>query len=185
MYGLIALFDDTTEKLVKKLWKELKDKSISFYAYEVEDRRPHITLASYNRLNKPNFIEQMETFYEDKSAIEITFSTIGSFLNSGALFYSPIVTKGLIELHSNHHNNFEEFNDDPNSLYLPDNWIPHCTIANRLPPEKLSEAFDYCSKRNGSVFGKIVELALIDVSNKGKAPIIYSKELKKSNCFSY
>lgn len=60
----------------------------------------------------------------------------------------------------------------------PDNWIPHCTIANRLSQEKLIEAFNYCSKRHSNILRKIVKVALIDVSKKHKAPIIYSKELK-------
>lgn len=179
MYGLIAIFDETTEQIIKDIWKELKERSISFYAYEVEDRIPHITLAGYNDLNPSYFTKQMDVFYEGKQAIDITFNTIGSFLNSGALFLSPTVTTELIEFHSNHHKIFEQFNDDPNSLYLPNRWIPHCTIANRLSPEKLSKAFDYCSKRNATIAGQIKEVALIDVSNKNKAPIIYSKKFGK------
>lgn len=178
MYGLVALFDERTEKIIKEIWKELQEKSISFYANEVENRRPHITLASYKNLNRIEYLNQMEEFYEGKQAIDINFNSIGSFLNSGALFFSPIVTKELIELHTSHHKYFEKFNDDPNSLYLPNSWIPHCTLANRLSAEKLSEAFNYCSKRNNTITGKIKEVAIIDVSFKNKAPIIYSKEFK-------
>ena len=91
MYGVIVLFDGETEQMIKEIWKELKEKSISNYAYEVEDRRPHITLASYNHIDIKTFMRQMDEFYEDKEAIDITFSTIGSFLNSGTLFFSPII----------------------------------------------------------------------------------------------
>jgi len=175
MYGLIALFDEKTEQIIKDIWKELKEQSISFYAYEVEDRIPHITLASYNDLNQSFFTQQMDDYYDGTQAIDITFNTIGSFLNSGALFLSPTVTKDLIELHTNHHKNFDQFNDDPDSLYIPNRWIPHCTIANRLSPVKLSKAFDYCSQRNATISGQIKEVALIDVSSKNKAPIMYSK----------
>ncbi|GHH99462.1 2'-5' RNA ligase family protein [Neobacillus kokaensis] len=179
MYGLIAIFDETTEQLIKTIWKELYERSISAYAYEVEDRIPHITLASYNNLNISDFIEQINEIYENQPAIDIKFNSIGSFLNSGALFYSPTMTKDLFEFHANHHKKFEQFNDDPNSLYIPDHWIPHCTIANRLSLEKLTEAFHYCTKRISTIQGKIVGVALIDVSDKSKAPIIYSKELIK------
>ena len=179
MYGLISIFDEFTEQLIKNIWKELKENSISSYAYEVEDRIPHITFASYNNLDITDFIEQMDVIYSNRSVIDIQFSTIGSFLNSCTLFFSPTVTKELFELHSNHHMIFERFNDNPNSLYLPGNWIPHCTIANRLSQEKLIEAFNYCSKRQSTIIGQIVKMALIDVSDKNKAPIIYSKELIK------
>jgi len=177
MYGLIALFDEKTEQVIKDIWKELKEKSISSYAYEVEDRRPHITLASYNDINITEFIKQIDDFYYDKPTLDITLNSIGSFLNSGALFFSPTVTRPLLDFHSNHHKYFKQFNDNPISLYLPDSWIPHCTLANRLSPKKLSEAFNYCSSRNSTIYGKIKEVALIDVSYKNKASLIYSKEL--------
>ncbi|MFJ8511229.1 2'-5' RNA ligase family protein [Lysinibacillus xylanilyticus] len=125
MYGFIAIFDEKTEQVIKDIWKELKEKSISSYAYEVENRRPHITVASYNNINKTEFIKQMDEFYNDKPALDITFNSIGSFLNSGALFFSPTITRELMEFHSIHHKYLKQFNDDPNSLYLPDNWIPH------------------------------------------------------------
>jgi hypothetical protein len=76
-------------------------------------------------------IMHMNVVYSEKSAIEITLNTIGCFLNSGALFYAPTVTKDLLEFHSNHYQNFQIFSDEPNSLYLPNNWIPHCMIAIR------------------------------------------------------
>ncbi|MFJ8064035.1 2'-5' RNA ligase family protein [Psychrobacillus sp. NPDC096426] len=179
MYGIIALFDEQTEQMITDIWKELKEKSISYYAYEVENRRPHITLASYNKIYKNEYMKLMDEFYNDKQAIDITFNAIGSFLNSGTLFFSPTVTEELFEFHANHHRNFQQFNDDPNSFYLPNSWIPHCTIANRLSSEKLLEAFDCCSKRNDIIYGKIKEVAIIKVSSSNYAPIIYSKELTK------
>ncbi|MBM7587493.1 2'-5' RNA ligase [Bacillus pakistanensis] len=181
MYGVIALFDEKTEQIIKDIWRELSEKSISFYAEEIEDRRPHITIASYENLNYLEYSDHMELFYVDKSEIEITFQTLGTFLNSGTLFFSPTVTKELLEFHSQHHQYFKEFNDNPNSLYLPGKWIPHCTLANRLSTNKLSEAFHYCLTRNDTIHGKIKEVAIIEVTNKNIAPQIYSKVLKKSH----
>ncbi|MEH7276582.1 hypothetical protein V7125_23535, partial [Neobacillus vireti] len=54
----------------------------------------------------------------------------------------------------------------------------HCTFANRLTLEKLSQAFNYCSEIN-TICGKIKEVALIDISDKGKAPIIYWKRINR------
>lgn len=177
MYGFIATFDENSEQMVKDVWGNLKENSISNYAYEVENRIPHITLASYNDLNKLDFIKQMEVIYENMLTIDITFNMIGTFLNSGALFLAPTITHELLEFHSNHHRHFEQFKDDSNSLYLPNNWIPHCTLANRLSTDKLSKAFNYCSKRTNTIYGQIKEVALIDVSIKNKASIIHSKTL--------
>lgn len=45
MYGVVAHFDEKTEHSIKEIWKELSELSISTYAEEVPNRRPHITLA--------------------------------------------------------------------------------------------------------------------------------------------
>lgn len=177
MYGLIAVFDEATEKRIKEIWCDLKEEGISSYAYEVENRIPHITLASYDNLDPLDIINQMATFYSEKQVIDFTFSTIGSFFNSGALFFQPTLTDELLRLHTEHHHYFREFQQSSNSLYLPSHWIPHCTIANRLSQEKLLEAFDYCSRNNQSINGKIKEIALIKIVDKRNAPIIYSVKL--------
>ncbi|WP_433750828.1 2'-5' RNA ligase family protein [Falsibacillus pallidus] len=177
MYGLIALFDNITEQFIKNIWSGLKENFISSYAYEVEDRRPHITIASYNHLDVDKFISQINAKYKSQPAIDIKLSTLGSFLNSGTLFLAPTITRDLNEFHSKHHTHFQVFNDNPNSIYLPNHWIPHCTLANRLSPQKLTEAFSFCSKLCSERHGKITEIALIDVSVKSKAPIIYSIKL--------
>lgn len=179
MYGLIALFDETTEQLIIEIWNKLKERSISNYAFEVEDRRPHITLASYNDLNLPEFIEQMNSHYFKQSVLEVEFKTMGTFMNSGALFIAPTQTNALMGLHSKHHDVFSRFNDEPNSLYAPDRWIPHCTLANRLSHDALIEAFAYCVQHLNTIKGDIVEVALIDVSEKDKAPILHAVELKR------
>lgn len=180
MYGVIAIFDEMTEKMIKQIWCDLKEAGISSYAYEVENRIPHITLASYDDLDTVDFINRMTIFYSNKHAIDFTFSTIGSFFRSGAVFFQPTLTNDLLALHAEHHHYFEEYKPQSNTLYLPNHWIPHCTIANRLSQEKLTEAFDYCSRRNYSINGKIKEIALIKVVDKRDAPIIYSIKLTDS-----
>jgi 2'-5' RNA ligase len=182
MYWVIALFDTKTEQVIKSIWEELSANSISFYSDEVKDGRPHLTLGNYYELNKGEYIGLMDTFYEKKGCFDITFNTIGSFLNYQTLFLSPTITKELIDFHTNHHNFFEKFNRKANSYYLPNQWIPHCTLANKLPHDQLSEAYAYCLKNFQTIKGKIKEVALIEMVGEYResfeAPIIYSKTLK-------
>jgi hypothetical protein len=62
MYGVVALFDAKTEQIIKDIWTELKEKSISFYADEVVDRKPHITLASYHNIDKKTSLNNLINF---------------------------------------------------------------------------------------------------------------------------
>ncbi|WP_114166855.1 2'-5' RNA ligase family protein [Exiguobacterium sp. TNDT2] len=163
MYGMIALFDEQTEKRIQEVWEGLKQEGITSYAYEVSNRQPHITLASYSSLNVEAYIELMDSYYQSKEVINLTFSTLGTFIQSSALFLSPTISSGLRSLHLEHHRIFGEFNDNAESLYLPDSWIPHCTLANRLSKEKMEDAFEYCTDIVKPIAGKIVEVALIEL----------------------
>lgn len=42
MFAVVAHFDQKTEQTINTLWKGLSASSISNYAYEVSDRKPHI-----------------------------------------------------------------------------------------------------------------------------------------------
>jgi len=177
MYGIIALFDDELNKKIYNLWQELRDESISTYAFEVSNRKPHITIASYRQLDLNSFVQHLDSYLEDKKSIELSFPSLGSFIGTGALFYAPLVTENLFQFHQKFHTHFQGI-QDPHSLYNPGQWIPHCTIANRLSTEKLLEAFLYCTTHYQGLKGQIQEIAIIDGSISSEAPILFSKRLQ-------
>ncbi|WP_456274566.1 2'-5' RNA ligase family protein [Bacillus sp. AK031] len=184
MYGVIGLFDEHTGNKIRTIWEELKEQSISFYAEEVVDRKPHITLASYKEMNEAEFSKKMAEIYKAQSCVDISFPSLGSFLNSGALYLAPLVTNELLDLHKRHHEQFACINHYAQTLYSPNQWIPHCTLANRLTQEKLSQAFIHCLKREQPIAGKITEVALIRVEGN-KAPVISSVKLKPTGRAKY
>lgn len=182
MYGVVAHFDQDTELYIKHIWKELSDNAISKYADEVQDRRPHITIAGYDSdLDVKKFINDFDCFYESKKQLLITMNSIGTFLNTGILYLAPIPSKELITFHANHHSFFEKYRMNAESQYLPNNWIPHCTIANRLNDENFKEALSYCTKKIEIISANIVEVSVIKAiyeNNKCiKSPSIHTKAL--------
>lgn len=179
MYGMIALFDERLEQQIKEIWEGLKREEITSYAFEVADRQPHITLAGYGNLNVEAYVELMDSFYRSKETVNLTFSSLGTFIQSSALFLSPTISSGLKSLYSEHHHIFAEFNDNAESLYLPDSWIPHCTLANRLSKEKMKDAFEYCTDIVKPISGKVVEVALIELVTPVQVRILHSVKLSK------
>ncbi|RLQ89838.1 2'-5' RNA ligase family protein [Planomicrobium sp. Y74] len=181
MYWVVALFDEKTEQRIEEIWKGLSDNNISFYGEEIKDGRPHLTLGSYSELAEHEFIRLMDEFYTGRRSFDITFNAIGTFLNYKTLFLSPTLTKELSDFHTHHHKHFRDFNSTANTYYLPGEWIPHCTLANKVSNEKLSQAFNFCLERQQTLHGKVTEIALIKlIEEKGgiiDAPIIYSKRL--------
>jgi 2'-5' RNA ligase len=182
-YAFVVYFDYETEKKYKNIWKDLSEKNITQYGVENKGKRPHITIADYDNLEKDRFIELLDKFYENKQKINISLNILGTFINTGTLFLAPTLSTELFDFHKNHHNYFRTFNDNKNSFYLPGKWIPHCTIASRLSEENMVLAFRYCKSSISDVCCKLSEIALIEVklSDKGIAiedRVIFSKELK-------
>ncbi|WMT39721.1 2'-5' RNA ligase family protein [Paenibacillus sp. D2_2] len=159
----------------------MSDNGISNYAYEIQNRKPHITLADYSDLEEAHYKELFEQYYESATRIYLTFSMFGTFINSGALFLSPNPTRELIELHFNHHNHFKQYSVFSNSLYYPERWIPHCTIANRLTNQKLLEALQYSTNRLEMIRAEVQEISfiklLIQDNNNKRVETIFSKRL--------
>ncbi|MDG4656320.1 2'-5' RNA ligase family protein [Ectobacillus antri] len=183
MYAIIALFEEETHQQVIRIWNELADLRISHYAQEIENRQPHITLASYDKLEEISFIERMDMCYQATQRIPITLCTIGTFISSGALFWAPAPTKELLDFHERHHDLLSGFAAEGPSLYEPGCWVPHCTIANRLTADKLAEAVLYCTNKLPVQNAFLTKLALIRTEKaNGKivaAPIIQEWSLKE------
>ena len=87
MFALIMTLDDNLQATIKDFWKELSDAQLSQYAYEVTDREPHITLASFDEgTTKDDIMKGLETLILPDKSIDISFTSIGSFINANIIF---------------------------------------------------------------------------------------------------
>ena len=182
-YALVGYLDNETEACFKKLWKDLSENNVTQYSVETKGKRPHITIADYDNLDKDKFVDILNKFYEDKSKVAITLNILGTFINTGTLFLAPTLSTELLHFHSSHHDYFKSFNENENSFYLPGNWSPHCTVASRLSDDNMIQAFRYCKDKLNKIHGKLNEIALIEVEfNEDEVAIedtvVFSKELK-------
>jgi len=183
VYALVGYLDDETEACFRKSWEELSEKNITQYGVETKGKRPHITIADYDDLDKDRFIDLLRKFYEDKSKVDISLNILGTFINTGTLFLAPTLSTELLSFHSSYHNHFKEFNINVNSFYLPGKWGPHCTIASRLSEDNMVQAFRHCKNNLNKIHSKLNEIALLEVELNDvgiaiKDTVIFSKELK-------
>ena len=182
-YALVAYLDYKTEACFKKLWKDLSENKITQYGVETKGKRPHITIADYDNLDKDRFIKLLNKFYNDKLKVDISLNILGTFISTGTLFLAPTLSRELLDFNCNHHDYFKSFNENNNSFYLPGKWTPHCTIASRLNEDNMIQAFKYCKNNLNKIYGKLNEIALIEVELNDDGisiedTIVFSKELK-------
>lgn len=182
-YAVVGYLDNETENKFKNIWGLLSDKGLTHYGVETKGKRPHITIADYDSLDKEEFIRLFDNYYKDKEKINLSLTILGTFINTGTLFIAPTLSKQLITFHANHHNNFRSFNMNENSFYLPGRWVPHCTIASRLDETKMLEVFRFCQSALNKISCQINEVAVIQIklNERGVAiedTPIFSKILK-------
>ena len=182
-YAFVGYLDYETETYFRKTWNDLSENNITQYGVETKGKRPHITIADYDNLDKDKFIDLLNKFYNDKSKIAISLNMLGTFIDTGTLFLAPILSRELFNFHYNHHDYFKLFNENKNSYYLPNKWTPHCTIASRLNEDNMIQAFKYCENNLNKIHGNLNEIALIgiELNDDGIAiedTVVFSKKLK-------
>ena len=122
------------------MWQQLADRSISSYMPDL-GVRPHISLAVYDRLEFEDVRDRLASFAERLSPFPLTLSATGSFAGDNrVLFLGMPANEQLLRVHQGFHRLFECHQDAEWEYYLEHTWIPHCTLAERLPEDLALEA---------------------------------------------
>ncbi|MFP7253445.1 2'-5' RNA ligase family protein [Terribacillus goriensis] len=160
MYAIIGYFDGVTENKIVKLWEELREKEITDYPFRRKGHFPHLTFSSFTELS-PGLSQKIVRLTNSYEALTLRFRLFGSFMRSDSFLLLPDPSRALIELHR------EIFNlQAVSSLYTPENWIPHMTIANHLNPDQQSAVQQLAQQRIYPFSGILTKLALIQITER-------------------
>ncbi|MGM9989028.1 MAG: 2'-5' RNA ligase family protein, partial [Bacillaceae bacterium] len=150
-----------------------------------ENYRPHLTLAAYPTLDLEAYFAELELYSKNRFEIPACLSTLGTFLKSSVLFLAPKPSLQLLNFHQDYHQTFSHYHCDSNSLYLPKNWIPHCTIANHLTEEQYTNTLTYCHHNIKPINATINRLSIIQLNgsaeNNRQIPTLHTVNLKSCN----
>lgn len=171
MYWLIGLFDKDTESLIGNIRNDLHDK---FNA--VPCGRPHLSLAGYRELDLETYITMMDHYLSSLPCLPLNFQSIGVFMEYPACFLTPVMTKELMQFHIDYYEHFKRFRFAANEHYLPDSWVPHCTMISQMPKDQMVEGLSACLHLFKPFSAKIVEVALV----QDGGPLVHSASLKKT-----
>lgn len=136
-YAIVLYFDDISNKKLNKMIKMVADASDNRYMLDV-GIPPHVSIALFYSSDLNMIEEKTGEFAKNVKASEIIFEKIGAF-PPRVLFVSPRKDKYLSDLNRDIHQILlKDFQAD--TLYLPENWVPHCSLAVRLNDIQLQKA---------------------------------------------
>lgn len=127
-YAVVLYFDKETERKVMSVVQKLADNKLStkFLEYKV---RPHVTLAMFRDVDEKKCVELLKNFTKEKQALSAYLDSVGMFNDTKTVFINPTMTRNMYQLQSDLHEVLKEFDTQGFEWYMPDGWVPHCTVA--------------------------------------------------------
>ncbi|KAG9448766.1 hypothetical protein H6P81_008731 [Aristolochia fimbriata] len=163
-YAIELYFDPALENQVLKAWNVLARRQISTQLIEMESR-PHIRLLSNSQLDPPKLQNVVKTFASRQEPLPLTFSSVGSFpSDANVLFLSPTPSVSLLQFQLQLCDALKKEGVEIGEEYRPDFWVPHCSVAQDVPRNRLAEAFCILRDLKLPVSGYVMDVGLVEFS---------------------
>ncbi|PKK88993.1 MAG: hypothetical protein CVV64_16345 [Candidatus Wallbacteria bacterium HGW-Wallbacteria-1] len=147
-YAVELYFDRNMDQRVRKITHSLSRSGLPV-ASDDPNWRPHITLAVYENVPDQNALLQLVSAFARKATIidseepflDCAFSSLGHFPSTeGVVYLSPVPSRNLLRIHRLYHEMTETMESDERGWYLPDRWVPHCTLGTGMTPDEIGTA---------------------------------------------
>lgn len=153
------------EEIIYSLAKRVAEEKLSTKYLEWKTR-PHITLGCFNDVDEEKCIEQLKLFAQTHKQMPAYLGSVGMFNDTRAIFASPIMTESMYEFQRELHKYMQGFDTTGWEWYLPNRWVPHCTLA--MTQEDDEEVFFKASELILREFDKLgdkfVSIGLIKIT---------------------
>lgn len=154
-----AAFDEDGDAEIAALVNRLRESGVS--VPQSPAHRPHITLSA--AVADPDEVARVTvTLAARHESIDVTLDRIGTFAHGGTLWVGPSAGS-LVYLQRTVHNALGAWPRAFGDTVEPENWVPHCTLARRVPrsaPMRLRLGFTAPTVR-------VTALATIVVGGRG------------------
>ena len=137
-------FDDQAEAAVRAMWDVPANAGLPSLATRTHRRhRPHISLSVTESLADSDLTELRSVLADQHPTLHLY--VLGTFPgDEGLLFLGVPVTTDLLTLHTRVHTALSGRSVGHWPYYLPDNWVPHCTLAQGLDRAGLAKPSSFC-----------------------------------------
>lgn len=152
-YAIVLYFDPTTEARLRTL-REALDRQLVDSLLAAAGVRPHLSLTVLRDVDPAALRPELRQLAGGFQPLSLSLGAVGTFPgDDGVVFVSPSVTAELLALHDRLLQRLDGLGLAMAPFYGRDRWVPHCTAAMYLPPDKILQAIDICCRSD--VFGPV------------------------------
>ena len=126
------LFDRRSDRLFRNLWARLEDLGVPTLQSHTHGRHvPHLSLAVLREW-RPDAVAKAVEALPDGGPVSLYFDALGTF-RRGRAWLVPAVTADVLARQERTVSAVVETGADLHRHYQPGVWVPHCTLAPRVP----------------------------------------------------
>ncbi|MGD8473379.1 MAG: 2'-5' RNA ligase family protein [Anaerolineae bacterium] len=161
-YAVILNLSRVSVARVVEVWEHLAREAISSVMLDV-GAQPHISLAVFQDLNPEVLRVDLSRFAKATAPLSLDLASAGTFPTAeGVVFLAPAVTQELLEAHRRFHNSLRDRGVDCVDYYLPGKWVPHCTVATGVAPDRMGAALEVCVQSDAFGPVELDEVSLVE-----------------------
>ncbi len=144
-FGVLGLFDQESDQIVKDIWNELAERQITSSMLKIKGCKPHLSFSLYRGNSISKLEKAVEEFVTKRKKISVSISSIGFFPYDYNSAYLGVTNNPQISaFHQELHKASDGCISEINPLYLPQDWVPHITLATDLNSSQMEEVVNYC-----------------------------------------
>jgi 2'-5' RNA ligase len=134
-FAVELYLDGESDRRVRALWRMLAEAGAGSRA-EHGGAAPHVSLATFEHVDHPHAVAALSRFVESCEPLTISFNSVGSFQSpERVIFLAPARDESLLATHAEFHGFLRSMALESSALYAPGRWVPHCTLAQRVPAD--------------------------------------------------
>ncbi len=163
MYHISIYFDEKTDARIREYMRTVAE--VTGNAYMMEgDVPPHITLAAFECEQEWEKVQQLKMLIGNVAGKlktgTLRWVSIGTF-QSGVIFLQPVLSEYLQDMIQQVHECLQQVEGVKiRPYYCPYSWLPHSTVAKRLKPAQLLQAFEVLQREFCAFEGKTGRIGL-------------------------
>jgi 2'-5' RNA ligase len=158
--GIVLLFDAESTRAIRRCWRQLEAAGIpSLESFTHRRHEPHVSLVVADKIVTGGWLDVLRAGFFPADPMKIEFGGAGAF--PGGWLYLGV--NGLPA--SSHATLIAALGGDASGVwehYLPDNWVPHCTLAGDLSERQVTPAMDVIGSSPLPRSASIMSAALVD-----------------------
>jgi len=130
--AVCLLFDRRTDRLLRSLWGRLEELGVPTLETHTHGHHvPHLSLAVLREWDHDKVMKAVQPLLSDQT-VELFFDALGTF-RRGRAWLAPAVGVEALQLQSDVVSAVVDTGADLHRHYRPGRWVPHCTLAPRVP----------------------------------------------------